>query len=205
MSTATALADLAIGAPNADPNGLYSGAGYVVFWQNQFRRGRNTATPALNGANGFKLSGVAAGDRLGYAVSGLGDVNGDGRADYRRRRPRRTPRQLLRRELRGVWLEYARSALGTAGLQLSALNGTNGGFNQRRGGERLLGRAVSGLGDVNGDGRVFIGAVGAPNGLLLRRELRGIRPEHAWAPRHGGLAVLGLNGANGFNQRRGGG
>lgn len=32
---------------------------------------------ALNSANGFKLSGVAANDRSGYAVSRLGDVNGD--------------------------------------------------------------------------------------------------------------------------------
>ncbi|MFO1351416.1 MAG: integrin alpha [Gammaproteobacteria bacterium] len=36
---------------------------------------------ALNGVNGFKLSGVAANDVSGRAVSGLGDVNGDGRAD----------------------------------------------------------------------------------------------------------------------------
>ncbi|MFO1349407.1 MAG: integrin alpha [Gammaproteobacteria bacterium] len=36
---------------------------------------------ALNGVNGFKLSGVAAYDNSGIAVSGLGDVNGDGVAD----------------------------------------------------------------------------------------------------------------------------
>ena len=35
----------------------------------------------LDGTNGFRLSGVAGGDRSGRAVSSAGDVNGDGLAD----------------------------------------------------------------------------------------------------------------------------
>jgi hypothetical protein len=35
----------------------------------------------LDGSNGFKLSGVAAGDNAGYSVSDAGDVNGDGVGD----------------------------------------------------------------------------------------------------------------------------
>jgi FG-GAP repeat protein len=35
----------------------------------------------LDGTNGFRLNGVAAGDQSGRAVSGAGDVNGDGLAD----------------------------------------------------------------------------------------------------------------------------
>ena len=35
----------------------------------------------LDGTNGFRLDGVAAGDRSGSAVSNAGDVNGDGLAD----------------------------------------------------------------------------------------------------------------------------
>ena len=77
------LADLLIGARGAAPNGDSSGASYVVF-------GRNTAQnpfPAsldlsdLDGTNGFRLNGVAAGDLSGIAVSSAGDVNGDGLAD----------------------------------------------------------------------------------------------------------------------------
>ena len=35
----------------------------------------------LDGSNGFKLSGVAAGDYSGFSVASAGDVNGDGFAD----------------------------------------------------------------------------------------------------------------------------
>jgi len=41
----------------------------------------NLELSALDGTNGFKLSGVAAGDVSGQAVSTAGDVNGDGMDD----------------------------------------------------------------------------------------------------------------------------
>ena len=42
---------------------------------------RASSLSVLDGTNGFRLNGVAAGDRSGIAVSGAGDVNGDGLAD----------------------------------------------------------------------------------------------------------------------------
>ena len=69
--------DLVVGAPNADPNGSYSGASYVVFGQaSGFAAtiGLNT----LDGTNGFRLDGVVVEDRSGWALSAAGDVNGDG-------------------------------------------------------------------------------------------------------------------------------
>jgi len=74
-------ADLLIGAWGARLNGANSGASYVVF-------GRDTAQnlfpetldlSSLDGTNGFR--GAAADDHSGFAVSGAGDVNGDGLAD----------------------------------------------------------------------------------------------------------------------------
>ena len=78
------IADLLIGAYGAGPNGAYSGASYVVFGRNTARTGAFPASldlSDLDGTNGFRLSGVEADDSSGRAVSGAGDVNGDGIED----------------------------------------------------------------------------------------------------------------------------
>ena len=36
----------------------------------------------LDGSNGFRLDGVAFGDQVGVDVAGIGDINGDGVADF---------------------------------------------------------------------------------------------------------------------------
>jgi Ca2+-binding RTX toxin-like protein len=78
--------DVIIGAPYRDASGSDSGAAYLVF-------GRAMATTppglqrtiidlnALGAAEGFLITGDAAGDRAGHAVSAAGDVNGDGYDD----------------------------------------------------------------------------------------------------------------------------
>ena len=58
---------------------------------------------SLNGNNGFKIPGEAAGDELGFSVSSAGDVNGDGFADLLiGARLRRSQRHELGGELCGV-------------------------------------------------------------------------------------------------------
>jgi hypothetical protein len=64
------LADLLIGAYDADPNGADSGATYVVFGRNTAQTGPFPASlnlSTLDGTNGFRLSSVAAGDYSGFA------------------------------------------------------------------------------------------------------------------------------------------
>ena len=77
------IEDLIIGANGADPGNPQrdrAGESYVVF-------GNTSGFPAtmdladLNGINGFVVSGIDIQDRSGAAVSGAGDVNGDGIAD----------------------------------------------------------------------------------------------------------------------------
>jgi hypothetical protein len=70
--------DLIVGAFSADPNGNYAaGSSYVVFGQaSGFSATMNLSN--LNGSNGSRVDGEAAGDFSGHSVSNAGDVNGDG-------------------------------------------------------------------------------------------------------------------------------
>jgi hypothetical protein len=68
--------DLIIGASLADPNGEGSGASYVVFGSDQVWASALSLS-SLNGANGFVINGVDAGDESGTSVSAVGDINGD--------------------------------------------------------------------------------------------------------------------------------
>ena len=96
------FADLIVGAYGPIRTAAHSGASYVVFGKaSGFAANLDLST--LDGTNGFKLSGEAAGDCSGYSVASAGDVNGDGFADLivgaRGADPHGNP---FRRQLRGV-------------------------------------------------------------------------------------------------------
>jgi hypothetical protein len=70
------LDDLIVGDITDNPNGSFSGAGYVVF-------GKTDGTivepsDVGGGVGGFVINGASAGDFAGRTVSAAGDVNGDG-------------------------------------------------------------------------------------------------------------------------------
>jgi len=69
--------DLIIGASLAAPNGDGSGASYVVFGSEAWEVSSLNLVD-LNGANGFVINGVSAGDNSGTSVSAAGDINHDG-------------------------------------------------------------------------------------------------------------------------------
>jgi hypothetical protein len=73
------LADVFLGAMEADPNGESSGRAYVVYGK------ANTDEVSLadvaQGIGGFVLDGETAQDGAGVSVSAAGDVNGDGIPD----------------------------------------------------------------------------------------------------------------------------
>jgi Ca2+-binding RTX toxin-like protein len=73
--------DLIISAIGADFNGRFKiGQSYVVFGnKNSFSASFELSS--LNGSNGFILNGINSGDYSGNAVSGAGDINGDGLDD----------------------------------------------------------------------------------------------------------------------------
>jgi hypothetical protein len=182
--------DLIIGASGADAAGSYSGASYVVFGSRS-GFGASLDLSTLDGTNGFKISGEAAGDRLGLLVSGAGDINGDGIDDL-------TVGALLA-DRNGAssgasYVIFGSAAGFAANLSLSALDGTNG--------FKIIGEAakdffgiVSGAGDVNGDGiyDLIIGANGAGGTAGACYVIFGSTTAFP-----ANLNLSALNGANGF-------
>ena len=74
------IADLVIGAYGY-PKGNNTGCSYVVFGGSEIGSGGVFNLSSLNGVNGFKIEGENPGDQSGIAVSGAGDINGDGIVD----------------------------------------------------------------------------------------------------------------------------
>src|SRR6267154_620100 len=139
------LTDLLIGAPSAAPNGLYSGAAYVVF-------GKASGFPAslelssLNGSNGFQINGDSAYSLAGSSIASAGDVNGDGITDII------IGAHGANGKSGAAYVVFGRASGWGANLDLSSLNGTNG---FKISGEAVgdyAGYSVSSAGDVNGDG-----------------------------------------------------
>ncbi|MCB1590299.1 MAG: FG-GAP repeat protein, partial [Xanthomonadales bacterium] len=143
------LADLLIGATNAGDN---AGETYVVFGKSDSA----TVDLATLGSGGFRIDGVG-GDRSGSAVSGAGDVNGDGLADLligaflasSGNNVEAGQSLVVFGKADSVAVDLAN--LGTGGFTITGIDG----------GDRS-GGSVSGAGDVNGDGLadVIIGAYG---------------------------------------------
>jgi hypothetical protein len=73
--------DVIVGAHFGDPGGdTDAGESYVVFGKaGGFAAALDLAT--LDGSNGFRIDGVDADDRSGFAAAAAGDINGDGFAD----------------------------------------------------------------------------------------------------------------------------
>ena len=92
----------------------------------------------LDGNNGFKLSGAAAADVTGRSVSGAGDVNGDGVADFIVSAPGHSPGGL-------IYVIFGKATGNPAEMSLKALDGSNG-FRFTAGNG-----AVSSIGDINAD------------------------------------------------------
>ena len=193
--------DLIIGAYGADPNGNSSGETYIVYGGARAPgTGGVLDLGALDGSNGFTLTGIDGDDNSGSTVSSAGDVNGDGYDDLIIGARYADPDGDNRAG--ETYIIYGgASAPGTDGvLDLSALDGTNGFILTGVDAYDNSGFSVSSAGDVNGDGYddLIIGARNAdPNGDMNAGETY-IVYGGASAPIGGRFNLSTLNGSNGF-------
>ena len=149
------LMDVLVGAYGADISGARAGAGYVVFGKAD---GAPVSLATLGSGGdspqGFRMLGAAAGDRTGWSISGLGDVNGDDLADIAvgMRNGFNSASFVVFGKLGGEDVHL--SEFGAAGAEE--------GFRIEGASENdFSGYSVSGAGDVNGDGLADI-VVGSP-------------------------------------------
>ncbi|MEM6501038.1 MAG: hypothetical protein AAF685_04270 [Cyanobacteria bacterium P01_C01_bin.89] len=135
-----------------------SGAAHIVF-------GRQGSFPTslfptdLNGSNGFTLRSNQTG-RLGFSVSGAGDINGDGIADLIVGAPAANPQGEF--DISGQsYVIFGRSQGFPALVDVDQLNGAAGFAIAGAVGDRT-GASASAAGDVNGD-RIQDFIIGAPD------------------------------------------
>jgi hypothetical protein len=189
--------DLIIGARGADPNGINAaGQSYVVFGSNS-GFGASFNLSALNGSNGFAINGIAARDYSGYSVSSAGDVNGDGFDDLIIGSRYADPNGMNRAGQ--SYVVFGSNSGFAAGLNLSALNGSNGFAINGIAANDYSGRSVSSAGDVNGDGfdDLIIGANRpSPNGIRFAGQSYVVFGSNSGFG--ASLNLSALNGSNGF-------
>ncbi len=158
------LDDVIVGEWRADPNGTRSGSSYVVFGKvSGFDA--ELSLSSLDGNNGFRMDGVAAGDYLGRSVSNAGDINGDGFDDLIVGAPGADP---IRERSGSSYVVFGKDSGFDAAVNLSTLDGNNGFRLDGTAEFNFSGDSVSNAGDVNGDGfdDLIVGAPGAdPNGM----------------------------------------
>lgn len=113
--------------------------------------GSHSAFPAvlltnqINGTNGFVIEGDATVGAIGSAVSGLGDINGDGISDFALGSYYSTTNARK-------FVVYGRSSNFPSNLNVSALNGANGFVLENTATPLNTSMGISKTGDINGDG-----------------------------------------------------
>ena len=159
------LDDIIVGASSVDTNnGVNSGASYVVFGKADDSAIALASIQTDNNSGGFIINGAAAGDFSGRSVSAAGDVNGDGLDDVIVGAGLAAPRGA---NSGASYVVFGKTDGEIIELADIATGNDSGGFVIN--GASILdgsGRAVSGAGDVNGDGfdDVIVGAPGAARG-----------------------------------------
>jgi Ca2+-binding RTX toxin-like protein len=152
--------ELVIGARLADPAGGDSGESYVIFGKAS-GYGASFDLGALNGTNGFRLTGIDGSDQSGHSVASAGDFNGDGLSDLLVSARQGDPGG--NNQSGETYIIFGKTTAFATNISLSTLSGTDGFRLDGIDAADFSGESVSSAGDVNGDGFDDL-IVGAPQG-----------------------------------------
>lgn len=145
--------DLAVGAPYDDDNGTDQGAVYILFMDDN---GRVDIRQKISESVGNFNGALDGGDRFGFALSSLGDLNNDGFADVAVGAPGDDDGGSDRG---AVWILNL-DAQGRV-LNEQKISNDAGNFNETLDDADQFGTALATAGDLNGDGIVDL-VVGVP-------------------------------------------
>jgi subtilase family protein/Big-like domain-containing protein/cadherin-like protein/FG-GAP repeat protein len=104
----------------------------------------------LDGVNGFRINGIVAEDRGGEEVTSAGDINGDGIDDLIIAAPGVDSNGIP--QAGQVYIVFGKSTGFLPDMELSTLDGNNGFIINGGGLNNYIGRNITTIGDVNGDG-----------------------------------------------------
>jgi hypothetical protein len=139
------IPDVIVAGENVSPSGrIGAGAAYVVFGK---KDNNSTVDLAALGNQGFRINGVQ-GASLGYSVAGMGDLNGDARAD------------VAVQSIDKVYVIFGKA---TGGDVDTASLGSQG-YTISSGRDGLsYENAMTSIGDLNGDGKreLVVGSFGS--------------------------------------------
>ena len=159
--------DVAVGAPNANPNGLLVGQVYVVYGSSD-QIGASIEVENLGGTDGFAIDGVEAGDGLGAAIDAAGDFNGDGFDDLLIAAPNATRDGV---SFAGeAYVIFGGDEIDNV-VDLFTIDASQGMIIADRVPSNVLGHSVAGIGDLNGDGLSDIAVGTANHNGAFREEL----------------------------------
>lgn len=191
--------DIILGLPFSTVDGQDDvGQSYVIFGSaDPFSASFDVSD--LDGSNGFVINGIDEGNFFGWSVSDAGDINDDGIDDLIVGAVGVTPDgSSASLSIGQSYVVFGDDDIGMGGsIDIETLDGTNGfSLDGTEGSDLLVGWAVDGAGDVNGDSidDLIVSAASAGSSTITHYVVFGSSEAFPAS-----LKLASLDGSNGFS------